>query len=167
MNKEMVELINSQINFEIYSANIYLDMACYCGAEGFAGFQNWMDIQYQEEMSHAKKLINYLIDLGERPTITNWEENPTTTYESILEVAQTSLAHEKVVTERFNFMMSKAIEANDYATQNFLNWFINEQVEEEASFEEMISKIKLVKDAGLYLLDQEYGSRVFVDATQE
>ena len=165
MKKELADLINNQVNFEIYSAHIYLNMACYCGAEGLNGFKNWMDIQYQEELAHAKKLINYLLDCGFTPKITNWEESPATDYASILEVAQISLMHEKVVTDRFNYMMSKAHEFNDYATIHFLNWFVNEQVEEEANFEAMIQKIKLVKDSGLYLLDQEYATRVFVDPT--
>lgn len=166
MKKEMADLINNQINFEIYSAHIYLNMACYCGHEGLEGFRNWMNIQYQEEMTHANKLINYLLDNGYKPEITNWDESPASDYSNVLEVAQISLMHEKVVTDRFNYMMTKAIELQDYATQNFLNWFINEQIEEEAGFESMIQKIKLVKDAGLYILDQEFASRVFVDPTQ-
>ncbi|MDF9866795.1 ferritin [Bacilli bacterium PM5-3] len=167
MKKELADLINNQVNFEIYSAHIYLNMSCYCAAEGYEGFRNWMEIQYQEEMTHAKKLINYLLDCGYTPKITNWDESPGTEYAGILEVAQISLMHEKVVTERFNYMMAKAYELNDYATINFLNWFINEQVEEEANFEAMIQKIKMVKDAGLYILDQEYAQRVFVDETAE
>ncbi|MDL2211417.1 ferritin [Erysipelotrichaceae bacterium OttesenSCG-928-M19] len=167
MKKELADLINNQVNFEIYSAHIYLNMACYCGAEGLEGFRNWMNIQYQEEMSHANKLIDYLLDNGYTPKITNWEESPGTDYTNILEVAQISLMHEKVVTERFNYMMTKAHELGDYATINLLNWFIDEQVEEEASFEAMIQKINMVKDAGLYLLDQEYGARTFVDNTKE
>ena len=167
MKKELADLINNQVNFEIYSAHIYLNMACYCGAEGYEGFRNWYDIQYQEEMTHAKKLINYLLDCGYTPKITNWDENPGTDYAGILETAQISLMHEKVVTERFNYMMTKAYEDKDYATIDFFNWYIKEQVEEEANFEKMIQQIKMVKDAGLYLLDKEYGERVFVDETLE
>ena len=167
MKKELADLLNSQVNFELYSAHIYLNMSCYCRAEGLEGFGSWLDIQYQEEITHAKKLIGYLLDCGYTPIITNWEENPGSGYASILEVAQISLMHEKIVTERFNYMMSKAQELNDFATMNFLNWFVNEQVEEEANFENMIQKINLVKDAGLYLLDQEYATRTFVDETQK
>lgn len=162
MKKELAQLINNQINFEIYSAHIYLNMSCYCGANGLNGFKNWFDIQYEEEIFHSKKLIKYMIDCGYTPIITNWAENPAAEYESILEISEISLMHERLVTERFNYMMSQAIELKDYATMNFLNWFIEEQVEEEANFEDMISKIKLVKDAGLYLLDQEYATRTFV-----
>ncbi|WP_423364478.1 ferritin [Mycoplasma sp. P36-A1] len=167
MKKEMYDLLNNQVNFEIYSAHIYLDMAGYVKSEGFNGFGNWYDIQYQEELTHAKKFMNYILDSGFRPTITNWEESPSTNYDNLLETAQTSLAHEQVVTERINYMMEKAVEFKDFATVNFLNWFINEQVEEEANFNDMISKIELVKDAGLYMLDKEYGTRVFVDTTAE
>lgn len=165
MNKELAELINKQINFEIYSAHIYLDMSYYLSSEGFDGFANWMNIQYQEETTHATKLAKYMLDCGYTPTITNWEENPSTKYSSILEIAELSLAHEKIVTDRFNYMMNKAYEDKDYASINLFNWFINEQVEEEASFEKMISDVKLVKDVGLFMLDKEYGTRVFVDPT--
>lgn len=165
MKQEMYDLLNNQVNFEIYSAHIYLDMSGYASSIGFEGFANWYDVQYQEEMTHAKKLMKYILDNGFRPEITNWEENPTADYDGILETAKVALAHEQVVTQRFNYMMEKALEYKDFATVNFLNWYINEQVEEEANFNDMINKIELVKDAGLYLLDQEYASRTFVDET--
>lgn len=165
MKKELADLMNDQINFEIYSGHIYLNMACYCGNEGLDGFKNWMEIQYQEELAHAKKLINHLLDCGFKPEITNWDQNPVADFKSILEMAEIALHHEKIVTARFNDLMDAANEQKDYASINFLNWFIEEQIEEEANFENLIGKIKLVKDAGLYLLDQELATRVFVDPT--
>jgi len=165
MKRELADLINNQINFEIFSAHIYLNISCYCAAEGYDGFRNWYEIQYQEEMTHAKKFINYLLDNGYTPKITNWDGNPGTNYSSLLETAQISLMHEKEVTERIKYLMSKAVEDNDYATMSFLNWYIDEQIEEEATFDKMIQQIKMVKDAGLYLLDKEYATRVFVDNT--
>lgn len=162
MKKELYDLMNNQVNFEIYSAHIYLNMACYCASHGLEGFQNWYQIQYQEELQHAQKMINYIIDRGYTPTITRWEEDPNIKINSILETAQIALVHEKIVTDRFNYMMVKATELNDFASINFLSWYVNEQVEEEANFEDMISKLKLVKDSGLYMLNQEYAKRVLV-----
>ncbi|MGL4382284.1 MAG: ferritin [Bacilli bacterium] len=163
MKKELADLVNKQINFEIYSAHIYLNMACYLSSQGLNGFRNWFDVQYQEELAHSKKLIDFLLQRGYTPTITNWDENPATEYNSVLEVAEIALIHEKEVTARFSYLIKKADELSDYASANFLNWFVYEQVEEEANFIEMIQKIKLFKNAGLYLLDQEYANRVFVD----
>ena len=165
MKKELAQLMNKQVNYELYSAHIYLNMSCYCSAQNLDGFAVWFDKQYQEEIFHAKKFINYLVTKGYTPMISNWEENPATEYSSLLECAQISLVHEQEVSERINYMMSKAISEADYATVNFLNWFIEEQVEEEATFEKMIADIKLVKDAGLYVLDKDYGNRPSIDAT--
>lgn len=165
-NKDLYDLINKQINFEIYSAHVYLHMACFLAAEGLAGFQNFYMIQHEEELAHAKKLLNYLLERGYTPQITNWDETPAAEYTDALEVAKVALMHEQVVTDRFNFLVNKAREISDNATLNFLNWFIDEQVEEEANFADMIQKIKIVKDAGLYILDREYAQRVFVDPTK-
>lgn len=161
----LYDLMNKQINYEIYSAHIYLNMSCYCGAAGLNGFKHWFEIQYQEELAHAKGLINYLLSRGYRPVITNWDSTPDSEFTNILELVQVALLHEKTVTDRFNYMVGVARQENDYATELLLTWYVKEQVEEEASFEELIGKLKLVKDAGLYLLDQEMATRVFVDPT--
>ena len=162
MNKKLVEAINTQLNFEIESAHVYLAMKGYIATIGLEGFESWFDVQYQEELAHAKKFMNYLSERGERIEIRGFE-NPRNEFSSLLEVFEVSLNHEKEVTSRINNLMAIAHEVHDYASISFLQWFIDEQVEEEDSFGKMIDKIKLVKDAGLYILDQEAGSRVFVD----
>ena len=162
MNKKLADAINTQLNYEIESAHVYLAMNAYVATLGLDGFQNWLDIQYQEELAHAKKFINYLNERDVRVEIRGFE-NPRNDFESLLEVFQVSLEHEKGVTARINNLMKIAHEVSDYASISFLQWFIDEQVEEEDSFRKVIDKIKLFKEAGLYLLDQELATRVFVD----
>lgn len=166
MNQKLVDAMNAQLNYEIESAHIYLAMAGYVGTLGLEGFENWLMVQYEEELAHAKKFMSYLNERGARIEIRGFAD-PRNDYSSILEVFEVSLKHEYTVTERINNLMTLSHEVNDYAAINFLQWYIAEQVEEEDSFGKVIDKIKLVKDAGLYLLDQEMAQRVFVDPTQE
>jgi len=166
MDKNLVKEINTQLNFEIESAHVYLAMAGYVATLGLDGFENWFMIQYEEELAHAKKFINYLNERGERVNITGFE-TPRNDFDSLLEVFEVSLNHEKEVTRRINNLVSIAHDVKDYAAISFLNWYVDEQVEEEDTFSSLIDKIKLVKDAGLYMLDQEMATRVFVDPTKE
>lgn len=161
MKKRLVDAINEQLNFEIYSAHIYLAMAGYVGTLGLPGFENWMMVQYEEELAHAKKFMKYLNERNARVVIKGFGD-PQNEYKSLLEVFETSLHHENEVTERINNLMKIAHEENDYASISFLQWFVDEQVEEEDNFSTIIDQIKLVKDAGLYMLDKEVGARVFV-----
>ena len=165
MNKKLVDAINTQLNYEIESAHIYLAMAGYVATLGLEGFENWLMVQYEEELAHAKKFIGFLNERGARVEIRGFE-NPRNDFDSLLEVFEVSLKHEYTVTERINNLMSIAHEVKDYASVSFLQWFVDEQVEEEDSFGKMIDKIKLVKDAGLYILDKEVATRVFVDPNQ-
>ena len=162
MNKRIEDAINEQLNFEIESAHVYLAMNGYVATLGLEGFVQWFDVQYQEELAHSKKFMNYINERGGRVIIKGFED-PRTEYKSLQEVFEVALEHEYEVTKRINNIMKIAHEENDYATISFLQWFIDEQVEEEDSFSTMIDKIKLVKDAGLYMLDKEVGARVFVD----
>jgi ferritin len=165
MNQKLVDAINDQLNYEIESAHIYLAMAGYVGSLGLEGFENWLMVQYEEELAHAKKFMAYLNERGARVKVTGFG-NPRNDYDSILEVFEVSLKHEYTVTDRINKLMKLAHETSDYAAINLLQWYIAEQVEEEDSFGKVIDKIKLVKDAGLYLLDKEMALRVFVDPTK-
>ncbi len=161
MNKKLVDAINTQINYEILSAHVYLAMQSYISTLGLDGFENWFGIQFEEELAHARKFIKYLNDRGARVEIRGFEDTRNE-FSSILEVLEVSLAHEKGVTSRINDIMSLAHEVKDYATVSFLQWYVDEQVEEEDNFTKLIEKVKLVKDAGLYILDQELLTRVFV-----
>jgi len=161
MDKRLEKAINDQLNFEIESAHIYLAMTGYVSTLGLDGFENWLLVQYEEELAHAKKFMRYLNERGGRVRIDGFE-NPENEFKSLLEVFEISLDHEKKVTARINNLMKIAHEVNDYASVSFLQWYVDEQVEEEDNFSKMIDKIKLVKDAGLYMLDKEVALRVFV-----
>ncbi len=160
LSKKLLDALNDQMNFEIYSAHIYLSMAGYCSDLGLSGFENWFLVQYEEELFHAKKIFRYINDKGARVTVRGFED-PVNEYNSLLDVFESALAHEQKVTERFYNLMDVAIEEREHATKSFLQWFIDEQVEEENNVTDLINKIKLVKDSGLYLLDQEQAKRVF------
>ncbi|PAT01237.1 ferritin [Candidatus Izimaplasma bacterium ZiA1] len=162
MNNKLENAINDQINFEIESAHIYLAMQSYISTLGLEGFENWMGVQYQEELFHAKTMIAYLNERGGRVNIRGFAD-PENEFKSLLDVFETSLAHELKVTARINNIMTIAHEVKDYAAISFFQWFVDEQVEEEDSFGKMIDKIKLVKDSGLYLLDKEAQVRVFTE----
>ncbi|XMB72082.1 ferritin [Mycoplasmatota bacterium WC30] len=161
MNKKLEQAINTQLNFEIESAFVYLAMKNYLESLSLEGFVNWFDVQFQEEMAHAQKFMNFVNERGGRVEIRGFE-TPKNEFGSVLEVLEASLNHEKEVTRRINNLMKLAIEESDYASVSLLNWYIDEQVEEEDNFSKLIEKVKIVKGAGLYMLDKELATRVFV-----
>ena len=163
MNQKLVDAFNNQIQFEIHSALIYKAMQAYFAAEDFPGMANWMNVQYQEELAHAEKLFTYVCDAGSRAKMLAMEE-PRNDYSSPLEVFETALAHEQIVTGRINNLMELAQEGKDHAAQICLQWFITEQLEEEANASLIIKKLKLVEGdgRGLLMIDQELAQRVFV-----
>ncbi len=160
MDKKLVDAINVQIKNEFYSAFLYLAMASYAADNDMLGFETWLKTQADEEQMHATKFVDYLHERGERALISGFD-NPQNEYDSMLEVFEAGLEHEKFVTDRINNLMSIAHETNDYASISFLNWYIDEQVEEEASFTTVINKLKMVGSSpmGLYQLDKEMGRR--------
>lgn len=156
--------MNKQLNFELESAHVYLAMQNYFASVSLSGFESWFNIQYQEEVSHAQKFMRYLNERGERVEITGFE-TPVNEFSSILEVLEASLAHERIVTSNINDLMDMALDLRDHASTSFLQWYIDEQVEEEANFSELIDKVKLMDGKGIYMLDKELGARTFVDGT--
>ena len=163
MNEKLVTAFNEQVQFEIHSALIYKAMQAYFEAEDFPGMANWMNVQYQEELSHAEKLFNYVCEAGGRAKMLAMGE-PCNDYNSPLEVFEASLAHEQIVTSRINNLMELAQEVKDHAAQICLQWFITEQLEEEANAGLIIKKLKMVAGdgRGLLMIDQELAQRVFV-----
>ena len=158
----MEEAINQQINAELYSAYLYLSMSSYFKSVNLAGFANWMKIQAQEEVTHAMKFYDYLIERGGRATMLPIDA-PKTTWSSPLSVFEETYKHEQKVTGLINNLMNLALAEKDHASVNMLQWFIDEQVEEESSADEIVQKLKLVGDrgSGLFMLDQQLGQRVF------
>lgn len=162
MDKKVYELINDQINKELYSAYLYLSFADYYEEEGLDGYANWYMIQAQEERDHALIFRNYLHENGERVKLLAIDM-PDRTFTNFLEPLEAGLEHEKYVTSLINDIYAAAIEAKDYRAMKFLDWFIEEQMEEEDNADDMITKMKLFgSDAkALYDLDQQYAARVY------
>jgi len=169
LSEKMVEALNKQINREIYSAYLYLSMSAYSTFKGLKGFANWFMVQYQEEMTHTMKIYDYVNDQGGKVKLMTVAEPPTE-FGSPLEMFEKTLEHEKFVTKCINDLVDLAIERKDHATRIFLQWFVTEQIEEEANDNEIITKLKLVgkEGNGLFMIDKELASRVFVSpATSE
>ncbi len=162
LNQKLVSAINDQIQYEIYSALIYKAMQAYFEAEDLPGMANWMDVQFQEEMAHAEKMFQFVCETGGRVQLQQIDA-PRNEYASPLEAFEASLEHEQSVTARINNLMDLAQQEKDHAAQIFLQWFITEQIEEEASVNLIIAKLKRVKEdgRGLMMIDQELASRTF------
>jgi ferritin len=168
LTKRMEEALNKQINEEIYSAHLYLSMSAYCSSQNFNGFANWMQIQYQEEMSHAQKLFNYVHDRGGK-VILDAIAKPQNEWNDLIDVFEATLKHEMHISDCINVLADTALEEKDHATSNFLQWYISEQVEEEANVSTILTQLQMNQNQiqGLFLLDKELSTRVFVDATKE
>lgn len=163
INKRMQDAINEQIKFELYSANLYLAMSAYIEGKNLKGIAHWLRVQYEEETFHALKLYDYLKN-REGQVIIQSIDAPPSEFGTPLETFEKVLEHEQHVTAGINKLYKIAIEENDFAAQIFLQWFVNEQMEEEASASEVIGKMKLIGDRGVDLLylDTELSARVFV-----
>lgn len=161
---KVLDALNRQVKWELYSAYFYLSMSSYFESTGLKGFANWMRVQAEEELFHAMKFYDYIISRGGRVKLLQIDEPPSE-WASPLDVFENVFAHEQKVTGLINALLDLAIEKKDYATQSMLQWFVNEQVEEEANAEEIVQKLKLMQgERGiglLYMLDKELGQRVF------
>jgi len=161
LSEKMEEALNEQINKEMYSAYLYMAMSAHSKHIGLDGFANWFMVQYQEEMTHAMKIYDYINEQGGKVKLKAIKEPPSE-FESPLDMFEKTLEHEKFITKSINELMDLAIKENDHATQIFLHWFVTEQIEEEANDNEIIAKLKLVGDGnGLFMLDKELAARTF------
>ena len=160
--KKIEQALNSQINAELYSSYLYLSMKAYFESINLPGFANWMKVQVQEELMHAMKFFDFVNECRGRVTLKAIEQPPAE-WKSPLNVFEETLKHEQKVTGLINNIMNIAIEEKNHATSNFLQWFVNEQVEEEASADKILQELKLLgsKSAGLFIMDKELGARVF------
>ena len=165
LDQRMQDAINSQINWELYSGYLYLSMASKFADLGMSGGQNWMTVQYQEELAHARIMFSYVLTRGGR-VILEAIDKPESEWPDGLAMFQEALAHEEGVTARIHDMASLALELKDHATYNFLQWFIAEQVEEEETAMDMVQKFKMAGEhpAGLYQLDKELAARIYTRA---
>ncbi|HPA44778.1 MAG TPA: ferritin [bacterium] len=162
IDKKMQNAINDQINAEMFSAYLYLSMSAYFENTSLRGFANWMRVQAQEEMVHAMKFFDYVIERGGRAVLKAIEA-PADEWASPVAAFEAAYEHEQKVTARINKLVDIAVELRDHATNAFLQWFVTEQVEEEASASEIVDKLKLIGEArgGLFMMDRELAARVF------
>ena len=162
LNNKIQDALNAQINAEFWSAYLYLSMSMHFEAEGRAGIANWFAIQFKEEQAHAQIFMNYINQRGGRVVLKPIADVPTQ-WESPLAAFEATLQHETKVTALINELFALAEQEKDYATRDRLAWFVSEQVEEEDNCRQLIDKFKLIGDngMGLYMLDQELGSRVY------
>jgi len=160
MEKKMLNALNKQINAELYSAYLYLAMSAYFESVNLSGCAHWMRAQAGEEQAHAMKFYKFICERRERVELTAIAM-PAKEWDSPLAVFEDAFAHEQKVTKMINDLMVLALETKDYATQSFLKWFVDEQVEEESNADEIVQKIKMIGNnaAMMLMVDQELGKR--------
>ncbi len=161
INPKMEAALNQQINEEFYSSFLYLSMAAHFEKISLTGFANWMKIQSQEEYMHAMKFYTYLLQKGGKVTLKKIEQ-PKLEWSSVVEVFDDTYAHEQKITALIDNLVNLALEVKDHATNAFLQWFVNEQVEEESNVTKIIDDLKMVADnkTGLFMVDREMSQRV-------
>ena len=160
LKKEMTKALNEQINKEMYSAFLYMQMASYTNDIALKGFANWFMVQFHEEMYHAMKMYEYVQSQGESVTLQAIDA-PGSKFKSPLDAFEKTLAHEQFVTQSINDLMDLAIKQKDHATKIFLEWYVTEQVEEEDTANDMIAQLKMIgKDPhALLMMDRELAAR--------
>ena len=163
LSQNLYKAINDQINAELWSAYLYLSMSMDCEAKGYKGIANWFYVQFQEEQAHARIFMNYLNSVDAKVELLPIAEVKTS-WDSVLDMFKQTLEHEKKVTGMINNIAAIANEDKDYAAINRINWFIDEQVEEEESAREMIAAFEAVEGNkyGMYMLDKELATRTYV-----
>jgi len=168
LSERMLNALNRQVNAELYSAYLYLSMAAYFESINLKGFANWMKIQAQEELSHAMKFFDYINERGGRVKLEAIEKPPNE-WDSPLHAFEATYEHEQKVTKMINDLVNMAMEEKDHATYNMLQWFVAEQVEEEASADEIRQQLRLIGEdgRGILMLDRELGKRVVPSQKEE
>lgn len=165
ISPKMLKALNIHLNEEFYSSYFYLSMAAYFEAKNLKGFANWFRIQSTEEQMHGMKFFDFILQKGGKVSLAQIN-TPKLEWKSISEVFADTLKHEQKISGLINKLVETALLEKDYATHTFLQWFVTEQVEEEANVEEIIQKIEMIGDnkSGLYMLDNELGARVAAPA---
>ena len=162
ISKNLENAINEQINFEFYSAYTYLAMSAYAEEIDFPGAANFFKIQAQEELDHARKMYDYLFQKGGKVMLEAIEK-PKAEFDNLLNIFEEGLKHEQTVTKRIYNIANIALDEKEHATMSFLSWFVDEQVEEEENFTNLVKKIKRASgnEANLYMIDDELATRVY------
>jgi len=168
LTDKMREALNKQVNAELFSAYLYMAMSADFTDKNLAGFANWMKVQAQEEVTHAMKFYNYILDRGGRSDLMAIDQ-PQAKWDTPLAAFEEAFKHEQKVTAMINNLAELARAEKDPATESMLKWFIDEQVEEEANADENVQKLKMIGNdtSATFFMDQEMKQRTFVDETQE
>ena len=162
LSQKLHKAINAQVNAELWSAYLYLAMSLDAEAKGYKGVANWFYIQFQEEQAHARIFMNYLNSRDAKVELLPIDPVPSA-WDSVLDMFKQTLEHEKKVTSLIQNLVTIAKDDKDYASENRLIWFIDEQVEEEESARDMINAFEAVEGNkyGMYMLDKELAARVY------
>ena len=161
LSEKLEKKFNEQINAEVFSAYLYQSMASYFEAISLEGFANWMDVQAQEELTHARKFYDFINERGGRVVLASIEA-PKIDWDSPLNAFEDAYKHEQKITGMINDLVDMAGEEKDHASSSFLQWFVDEQVEEESSVDEIVQKLKIVGDSGngLFMINNALGQRI-------
>ncbi len=167
ISKKLLQLMNTQIEKEFYSAYFYISMSAYCASKNCDGFSHWFYVQAKEECDHAQMIIDYIVKIGAAPQF-QAIESPPSTFNSLEEVFAKTLEHEQYVTSLIFGLMDVATAEKDYKSVQFLQWYVSEQMEEEENATALVEKYKMAKvsDAGVLFLDKEAATRVYSQPLQ-
>lgn len=160
LGQKMQDALNKQINAEMHSAYLYLSMSAHFQSKNLTGFAVWMKVQAKEETGHAMKMYDYVHDRGGRVKLTAIDAPPVE-WESPLAIFEAAHGHEQKITGMIHKLVDLAASEGDHATNNFLQWFVKEQVEEEANADAIVQKLKMMKDfpGGIFIMDKELSAR--------
>lgn len=168
MKDTILKELNKQLNNELCSAYLYLSMSAYLQSQNLSGFSNWMKVQFEEEQAHAMKIYQFIIDRGGKVELADIP-SPIQKWTNVIDVFEHVVKHEGEVSETINNIMNISYKENDHATASMLQWFINEQVEEEANVSDVLSRLKMIdgKGTGLFIMDSEMKTRKFQPIAQQ
>lgn len=161
ISDKIAQALNDQVNLEMHSGYVYMAMSAKCSEENWEGFAKWFMIQYHEEMFHAMKIYNYILDQGASVALKDVKAAELTANPTVLQLFEKALEHEQRVTKSIHNLMGLARAENDYATEGLLSWYVEEQVEEEKNATENIAHLKRIGEStnGLYWLDKRLAKR--------
>jgi len=160
LKPKIEQALNDQINAELYSSYLYLSMAAWFEDQNLPGMAGWMQLQSREEYGHAMKFFGYIQERNGRVRLAQIDA-PKLDWESPLNVFEEALAHEQYITDRIDQLVNLAVDEKDHATNNFLQWFVTEQVEEEATVTQIVDKLKVIGDnpVARFMVDRELAQR--------
>jgi ferritin len=168
LGSKLEKALNDQLNYELYSAYVYAAMSAWFESVDMPGFSSWMQVQVREELTHVQKFFTFIGERDGRVRLAQVDE-PAFEWDSPLDAFQTAYEHECSVSSRIHAIVDLAREEKDHAVENFLQWFVTEQVEEEASTKAIVQQLKFLGDdrQGLFMIDRELGQRVFTPPAGE